>query len=72
MDVINVWSIIENNLKKENDGGVRDFEDLLDLSFHSVTHFFAVSTCPGAGSDKPKTSMPGSCIGHAPNLHTAK
>ena len=31
-----------------------------------------VSACPAAGSDKPKTSMPGSCNGHAQNFSTAK
>ena len=32
----------------------------------------AVSACLAAGSDKPKTSMPGSCNAHARNLSTAK
>ena len=26
--------------------------------------YFAVSACPAAGSNKPKTSMPGSCNAH--------
>ena len=32
----------------------------------------AVSACPIVGSNKPKTSMPGSCNAHARHLSTAK